>query len=449
MGERDQLILAGAIIGLIALLHYTRRRAMPNLNTIVTRARRLVQRSAPTTAPAIFTGTPHPGTGPDYPAMSNPPAYTQTIQELRRLSTTPYSVPVGWVLDPAAATGHLMHTSFNDEVYNLLVTGQNRMGKDNLVLNMLYALMLAHTPAQLQVAIIDGKGGLDFNNWEHLAHVWGLSVAPGEHEALMALVEAEWDSRRKTLKAAGARNWGAYTRAGHTDMPLLIIYVSELSLIKRDMSKDQFNAWLEGMLRGFPAFGIRFIIGTQNVSGDGGTGWRGETQLKISARLDKQSSVEPCTAKTPAEIAAAGVTSPHLLQPGPTNKGVFFIGYGDVMANVRTSFITDEQHDHLYHLLPRRSEPLKPLTPAKENGSAEPDDAELLESWETALESGGTELEPFHGTVPTPIETALIARELERGTADSVIIKDKLGHKGRQYEAGKAKLDYVKRALAH
>lgn len=116
------------------------------------------------------------------------------------------------------------------ETNHVLISGASDSGKDNLAWWMLLSLGLAHPdPAQLQVAILDGKG-LDFQPWAGKAQTWALASDPEEIPTVLRALSAERQRRKALLSSAGVSKWDHYQGG---DLPLLVVFISELSLTVR------------------------------------------------------------------------------------------------------------------------------------------------------------------------------------------------------------------------
>ena len=161
-------------------------------------------------------------------ALANPPKDIRAIvRELRQRSPDePYQIPFGWV----AARGEqwLIHAGLVGGVNHILISGQSDAGKDNLALTMMFTLAAEQSPKKVRFCIIDGKG-LDFSGWEHKQHTWRLALEPQDIAPTMKALTAERERRGRVLRLAEVAKWDEYTGE---DLPLLIIYVSELSLLE-------------------------------------------------------------------------------------------------------------------------------------------------------------------------------------------------------------------------
>ena len=272
-----------------------------------------------------------PGAGA---AMAETPSLTVTMPEmLRLLPHARYRIPLGWSVN-SDGNAVLSCGALVDDINHIGVTGQSDMGKDNAVRMMLLALAALHGPKEVQMCILDGKG-LDFADWKGKAHTWGVASDPEELKPLMEALTAERKRRRMLLEAAGVKKWEHYQGG---DLPLLVVYISELSLLADAVGNADLRRWLNSELAAGRAFGLRYIIATQNMS-NYGTGWRSQLGLYLAAFQPDDSQDEPNTGMSTRQITARGAVPPSQLPGAPIGKGVFTIVTGGMAATVRVPLI--------------------------------------------------------------------------------------------------------------
>jgi hypothetical protein len=281
---------------------------------------------------------------------------------------TPYLIPLGWHFD-INNERDLVHTTLLGETNNITITGQLDGGKDNLAWWMLLSLALQHTPQEVQFCIIDGKG-LDFGAWERKEHAWALATTSSQITPLMRRLSAERERRRERLQATGVSKWDNYQG---TDLPLLIVFISELSLLEQAIREEtlriravpprerphgwvplDLETWLNAELTSGRAFGIRYIIGMQSVSGMD-TLWRGQTSVYMAGYNPDPDAVKPNTNRTAKQIEESGGTPPFKIPPPPAGAGVFTVVSGQDSMTVRATFIPDEERSRWLSQLPDRA----------------------------------------------------------------------------------------------
>jgi hypothetical protein len=296
-------------------------------------------------------------------ALAHPPSNLQeAISYISNDSGFDYDLVIGWYRVNNSA--HCLSAPLVGDVYHTLITGMSRAGKDNLALNALLALAIQYNPEQVQFCIIDGKG-LDFCEFEGKAHTWHLALKPSEIGAAMEALSKERDRRGDILRGAKVSKWENYQ---NQDLPLLVIYVSELSLLEGAVGKRQLTDWLNQELAAGAAFGMRYIIATQTAS-NFDTRWRSQVSLYLAAFQPSQSQDQPNTGLTTNEVKTAGGIPPSELPAPPTGAGVFTCVQGRSVYVARAGLMDDRQRQRLLNKLPLASfQELVPSVPADTNG---------------------------------------------------------------------------------
>lgn len=284
-------------------------------------------------------------------ALKSPPTSLQ--QTLTIIGSERYTIPLGWSVINGKA--ELFTAALVNDVNHILITGQSNAGKDNAALNMLLPLAVKHDPQSLQLAIVDGKG-LDWLPFEHKAHTFLLATDPEHIGSAMQSLTNERKRRREILAQSGCYKWETYTGR---DLPLLVVFISELLLLENAVGKTALTSWLNAELTAARAFGIRYIIACQNAS-NFSTQWRGQISAFMAGYQPSDSADMPNTGLYTKELTARGVVAPSNLPSPALAGGVFCCIAGAGSANVRTSLISDEQREYWLRQLPNK--PISPNT---------------------------------------------------------------------------------------
>lgn len=309
-------------------------------------------------------------------ALASPPKDLRAIiTELRRRSPgEKYQIPFGWVA--AKGEAWLVHAGLVGGINHMLISGQSDAGKDNLALTILFTLAAEQSPRKVQFCIIDGKG-LDFVGWEKKQHTWKLALEPQNIAPTMKALSTERERRGRILRAAQVAKWDEYTG---DDLPLLVVYVSELSLLEDAVGKTDLTNWLNSELAAGRAFGIRYIIATQTAS-NFATRWRSQISLYLAAFQPSQSQDEPNTGLTSKELREVGLVPPSELPSPPSGAGVFTLVKGRSGYTLRASYLSSEHRRWLLSQLPNLQKPLQITNPepAQETPKKLPEpEAEML-----------------------------------------------------------------------
>ncbi len=355
-------------------------------------------------------------------AMKHPPKSIDYA--LRTIGARKYVMPLGWWV--AHGKLDLVKASLaGDDVYHMLVSAKSRMGKDNAVIYWLLSLALQNKPELLQLAIVDGKGGLDWQGFENKAHTSLLAVEDEDIVPAMQLLTAERKRRGALLKEARVSNWESYIQKGNT-MPLLLVYISELSLLESATSSKELSSWMEQELSSAAAFGMRYIIATQTAT-NFNTRWRGQIDLFIAGYQPASSHDAPNTGLSTKELKEQGVIPPSELPGPPDGRGVFTLVQGRDAATVRVPYLDDEVRQSYLDRLPNGPQnPLEKMVKIKESRLPASVNAETRFS---ASESDFTSSDfPF-----SSIEIAQIAVMIGAGKSKTEVIKAMPRYSGRRH----------------
>ena len=279
-------------------------------------------------------------------ALAKPPSdFRLVMSAIKSKGASRYRIPLGWYVGQYGAT--LQTAELQGDANHVLITGQSDSGKDNAALGMLLALAHQYGPQRVQFAIVDGKG-LDWAGWQHKAHSWLVATDPEHIRGAMDALSSERQRRRDILAGAGVSKWDAYQG---DDLPLLVVFVSELLLLENAVGAKNLTAWLNTELTAARAFGIRYILATQTAS-NFSTQWRSQISLFLAGYQPSPSQDAPNIGLGTNEVDS--VPPSRLPAPGKGAAGVFCAVQGADSLNVRTSYISDNQRDSLLATLPNK-----------------------------------------------------------------------------------------------
>jgi len=322
-------------------------------------------------------------------ALAHPPTDLGVALHQIRVTTPPdqrYTVPLGWFLT-SKGQPECITASFVGDVNHILITGRSDAGKDNAAMGMLLSLALTHSPEEVQIAIIDGKGGMDWANWQNKQHVAHLAMDMQDIVPVMQALKAERERRTVKLRNIVSK-WDEYTG---TDLPLLVVYVAELALLQSAIGKTALGDWLTTELVSSRALGIRYIIASQDVSGLDTT-WRRQITLFMAGVQNAQSADMPNTSLYTKDLEALGAIPPSQLPGGKAAAGVFTCIQDRVVSTVRTTLLAGATRQNLLARLPNKSLHQAPVVRASDSATADTDILlELLNS---------RDFRPSHASLP-------------------------------------------------
>lgn len=154
-------------------------------------------------------------------------------------------------------------TSDLKKVDSMLVTGMPRSGKSWCVQAILFQMCTFLSPEELEIYILDPKGGTsDFLNFR-LPHVKGFVKDKNKIvESLRRVVNVEGERRRNLMN--GLPNiWDFKAKYPDVKMPLLYVVIDEVVTLANEMdkdTKDEFQRLLMIITTQMPNLGIRIFM---------------------------------------------------------------------------------------------------------------------------------------------------------------------------------------------
>lgn len=153
-----------------------------------------------------------------------------------------------------------------------LVAGTTGSGKSEVIISYLMSLAWYFSPEDINIVIIDFKGGGMGNQLEGLPHLTGVitNLGAGELERSLASIKAELIVRQQMLADAKVANISDYTReykAGRLaqPMPHLLLVVDEFAELKAQ--QPDFMDELISAARIGRSLGVHLILSTQKPFG--------------------------------------------------------------------------------------------------------------------------------------------------------------------------------------
>jgi len=205
----------------------------------------------------------------------------------RRISPDANDRPEGDFLIPFGVSENGPVWRSLQDTSHILVGGESGSGKSTWLNAMLIALLEAHTPQELQVAIVDPKE-VEFQTYRGVLHLFApVATEVDDATALTARLLEEIDRRRALFTSIGARNLRAYNRRADKPLPRLLLVVDEVTDIALQAGlKSQFYKDLIRLVSKGRAFGLVVVLATQNPKAEVlNTLIRGNMSTRIAFRV--------------------------------------------------------------------------------------------------------------------------------------------------------------------
>ena len=189
-------------------------------------------------------------------------------------SSDEIKIPIGFT-NPQTVQ-HLQFGKYTNDYFGL-IGGLPRMGKTNLLHNIILWGAMEYSPFELNFYLIDCKNGTGFNAYRNLPHVKMLSISNDREFGASVLDSLVKEMRRRSeiFKEASSRkgilieNIQTYRHQTGERMPRILALVDEFQVLfeNEDKLARIIRSTLDKLFREGPAFGISIILSSQGIGG--------------------------------------------------------------------------------------------------------------------------------------------------------------------------------------
>ena len=177
---------------------------------------------------------------------------------------------------PLGPTGarKIQQLSFGAEgtAHHALLIGMPGSGKSNLLHVLIVSLAEMYSPEELEIFLVDFKGGVEFKNYavHKLPHARVVAIETEQEFGLSVLrgMDAELTRREKTCRGAGVSNIADYRKETRNKMPRTLLIVDEFHELFGDeeaASREALNI-VERIARQGRSFGMHMVLASQSIS---------------------------------------------------------------------------------------------------------------------------------------------------------------------------------------
>jgi hypothetical protein len=226
-----------------------------------------------------------------------------------------------------------------------LVAGKTGAGKSTLLHTLITHLALAHSPAEVELYLIDFKKGVEFKNYavHALPHARVVAIESEREFCLSVLqgLDAELKRRGDLFRAAQVDNLAAYRKRSNQTMPRILLLVDEFQefFSDDDPIASQASQLLDRMVRQGRAFGMHVLLGSQTLAG--AYSLTRSTIDQMAVRIALQCSEADSRLILADDNGAARL----LTRPG---EAIYNNANGMVEGNnfFQVAYLRDEERDH-------------------------------------------------------------------------------------------------------
>lgn len=185
--------------------------------------------------------------------------------DVAQLPDRPYTFPIG-----VAHSGPIT-LSLDRLDGHILVAGTTGSGKSSTIRAILAALVLAHDPADLRLALVDPKV-VEFAFWRNIKHLWpGLPIANtlAAATSTAAVIMDEVDRRLELFARSGVLNLDGYNAVADEPLPRIVFAVDELlDLAMQGSRRSEFYTMLIRHAGKARAAGVTLLLATTDPRED-------------------------------------------------------------------------------------------------------------------------------------------------------------------------------------
>ncbi len=167
-----------------------------------------------------------------------------------------------------------------------LVAGTTGAGKSELLRSLVVGLAVNLPPDELNVVLIDFKGGSAFDACADLPHTVGLVTDLDEHLAgrVLRCLRAELGYRERVLREAGVASLDEHRRLPRPKpLPRLLVVVDEFAFLALEF--PEFMPALVDIAQRGRSLGLHLILATQRPAGVVDNKIKANTNLRIALRV--------------------------------------------------------------------------------------------------------------------------------------------------------------------
>ena len=167
------------------------------------------------------------------------------------------SVPIGVFDDPEQQQQGAVELDVSKD--NVYIVGSAQTGKTIMLQTLVYGLIKRYTPQQVNIYLVD-CGSMVLKIFEDSAHVGGVVLSNEEEKCknLFKMLNGMIIQRKKVLSSKGVGNYAAYTEAGYTDMPMIVVIIDNMAGFKEYFPEQ--NEDINTLAREAQGVGISFIV---------------------------------------------------------------------------------------------------------------------------------------------------------------------------------------------
>ncbi len=144
-------------------------------------------------------------------------------------------------------------------------------GKSNLYHVFICSLAQRYSPSELEIYLVDGKDGVEFQDYRHLPHAKAviLNSSPDASKSVVSHLLEEKERRNNLFSAAGVTNFSDYRKATGQPLARILLLVDEFQELFREDSDGTVSKQVLLLSQQGRSAGIHFFLGSQKFGAEG------------------------------------------------------------------------------------------------------------------------------------------------------------------------------------
>lgn len=255
--------------------------------------------------------------------LSSPDGLLDHVPYQQTLEYYPQDGQTGMPICVGVGKNRMIKWLYLSQWAHWLIAGWTGGGKSNIANVMVCTLISHHPPTDVRIALIDLKGGVEFDDYKGIPHLLGEIVTDISKVAdLLERIEAEMASRFEAMRRVKARDIDTYNErvSPEKHMPRIVIFFDEFASITKqgDVSK-RIQASVQQLTAKGRAPGVHVVICTQHPSVDIVPGpIKTNLQVRLSGRMPTTSaSLTTLGSGDAKELAAVPGRMMLMISPDP------------------------------------------------------------------------------------------------------------------------------------
>ncbi|MGH2487197.1 MAG: FtsK/SpoIIIE domain-containing protein, partial [Ktedonobacterales bacterium] len=255
----------------------------------------------------------------------------QHAQQARVRGERSFAIPIG-----TTASDQSLSLDFVSDGPHGLLIGQTGSGKSELLRSIVAALAMTYPPDMVNFILVDYKGGLGLEVFEHLPHTLSLLTnleRAGQTTRFLTMLESEMLDRQEKLKQG-------------LSLPRLFVIIDEFAeMVARRGANDASDAILENLLR-IVRLGrqldVHLLFASQRPEGSVIAKLRGYVQYRLCLRTNTEDDSKDILGRPDAAYLSIDTPGRGYVLRGDNALTLFQAALVSVPVGVRSADSTEE-----------------------------------------------------------------------------------------------------------